>query len=53
MSNCCTKSSHKDKNKKTDVFADNKPKSWIGKYLYELGKKDAERKIQKSHGSCH
>lgn len=53
MSNCC---SSKNKSlKKIDKLKeqDEKPKSWIGKYLYLIGKKDAEKQTQKSQSSCH
>ncbi len=55
MSNCCEE--HNEKTKVKKVLKKNhqeKPKSVFGKYLYNLGKKEIEKEVKKSHnGGCH
>ena len=54
MSHCC--GSHgEDKNKKKKLSNPNKPlKSFVGKYLYNIGKKDFEKEKHsgKHKGNC-
>jgi len=51
MSNCCSNHSKKGKIKEIDIREDIMPKSFIGKYLYKLGKADFE-KSNKKKGCC-
>lgn len=51
MQDCCSNHSKKD----SDAEGDQKgkePKSFIGKYLYNLGKKDFEKNGSKKKGCC-
>jgi hypothetical protein len=53
MPNCCEE--HKKKAKVEDnpkKFQSEKPKSVIGKYLYNLGKKEAEKEAKEPNEGC-
>lgn len=53
MSHCCE--NHKEKTKVEEASEKNhgeKPKSFIEKYLYNLGKKEAEKDVKKAQGNC-
>lgn len=50
MSHCCKSHSKAEKIKRND-FGDKPPKSFIGKFLYNIGKKEYEKENQnKMHG---
>lgn len=48
MSECC--SSHSEKRKTISHPTEEKPKSFIGRFLYNVGKKDAQKENNKK---CH
>jgi hypothetical protein len=50
MSCCSSHSDQNSKKKKTSIPEDKLPKSVVGKYLYNLGKKDMEKE---KHGGKH
>ncbi len=53
MSSCCEE--HNEKTKVKKVMEKNhqeRHKSIIGKYLYNLGKREVEKKVKKDHGEC-
>ncbi len=54
MSHCCGSHS-KGKNVNMNSLGERPPKSFIGKFLYNIGKKEYEKENQrKSHGKgCH
>ncbi|KKQ43412.1 MAG: hypothetical protein US60_C0002G0020 [Microgenomates group bacterium GW2011_GWC1_37_8] len=50
MSNCCGSCSKTEKTKK-DAFGEKPPKSFTGKFLYNIGKKEFDKENQnKPHG---
>jgi len=51
MSNCCSNHSKNSKIKEVDIEKEIVPKSFIGRYLYKLGKEDLE-KSNKKKGCC-
>ncbi len=52
MSSCCEE--HKETKVKKVLKKNNqeKPKSFLGKYLYNLGKREAGKEVKKSQGGC-
>ena len=51
MSSCCSKHSKKGNMNKADMKKDMMPKSFLGRYLYKLGKADFEKGNRKK-GCC-
>ncbi len=54
MSHCCGSHSEHKKSKKKKANTEKIPKSFVGKYLYNLGKKDMEKEKHsgKHEGDC-
>lgn len=52
MSNCCSDDSKKGNMNKPDTKKDIVPKSFIGKFLYNYGKKLEEKDRKKAAGGC-
>ncbi len=54
MSDCCEDNKDTKKTAKQSKVFNEKPKSIIGKYLYNMGKKDLEKEKQggKQKGCC-
>ncbi len=53
MSSCCEDNKEKTKAKEaSEKNRGEKPESVIGKYLYKIGKKEAEKEAKKSDGGC-
>jgi hypothetical protein len=50
MSCCASHTEQSSKKKKTTKSEDKMPKSFVGKYLYNIGKKDLEKE---KHGGKH
>lgn len=52
MSNCCSDRIEKGKEEKGEVEVEKMPKSFVGKYLYKLGKQEAKISKQKKSDCC-
>lgn len=53
MSDCCEEHQGKaEVEEASKKIPNEKPKSFIGKYLYNSGKKEAEKEAKKSNGGC-
>ena len=53
MSDCCSRhSKHKEKESLDKTQAEVEPKSFVGKFLYRMGKSDYEKEKTK-HEGCH
>ncbi len=52
MSNCCSDHKRADNKEKAGVKVEKEPKSFFGKYLYKLGKQEAEKGKHKNHDCC-
>ena len=52
MSDCCSDHNKKDEKKSEEVKVEKMPKSIIGKYLYKLGKEEAEKGKHKKGECC-
>lgn len=52
MSNCCSDHNKKSGEEIEEVEVEKMPKSFVGKYLYKLGKQEAEKGKHKKGGCC-
>ena len=50
MSGCCSDHNKKDRKEKEEMRVEKTPKSYIGKYLYKLGKEEVENGMHKKKG---
>lgn len=52
MSDCCSDQDKKTKKEKDKLKIEKTPKSFIGKYLYGLGKEGSEKEKNKKGNCC-